>query len=135
METRAPGGIVPRDRWSRPVIAAATEVHRVLGPGLLESVYRLALAQEMRERGIPFEQEKTVPIRYRGLVLVTGLQIDLLVANELIVEPLSADTITDWHRARLLTHLRFTGCRRGILINFNVADLRRGIQKIALPPR
>jgi GxxExxY protein len=124
---------MPRDRWSRPVIAAAMEVHRVLGPGLLESVYRLALAQEMRDRGIPFEQQKTVPIRYRGLVLVTGLQIDLLVNGELIVEALSAETISDWHRARLLTHLKFSGCRRGLLINFNVADLRRGIRKITLP--
>jgi GxxExxY protein len=124
-----------RDRWLRPVLAAATEVHRVLGPGLLDSVYRLALAEEMRNRGVPFEQDKTVPIRYRGLVLVTGLQIDLLVAGELIVEALSVDAITDWHRARLLTHLRFSGCRRGLLINFNVADLPRGIEKITLPGR
>jgi len=124
-----------RDRWSRPVVAAASEVHRVLGPGLLDSVYRLALAEEMRNASIPFEQDKTVPIRYRGLVLVTGLQIDLLIAGELIVEALSVDAITDWHRARLLTHLRFSGCRRGLLINFNVADRRRGIQKITLPRR
>jgi len=124
-----------RDRWSRPVIAAATEVHRVLGPGLPDPVYRLALAKEMRNRGIPFEQDKTVPIRYRGLVLVTGLQIDLLIAGELIVEALSVDAITDWHRARLLTHLRFSGCRRGLLINFKVADLPRGIQKITVPAR
>jgi GxxExxY protein len=124
-----------RDRWLRPVLAAATEVHRVLGPGLLDSVYRLALAEEMRNRGVPFEQDKTVPIRYRGLVLVTGLQIDLLVAGELIVEALSVDAITDWHRARLLTHLRFSGCRRGLLINFNVADLPRGTEKITLPGR
>ncbi|OLC71823.1 MAG: hypothetical protein AUG04_00875 [Deltaproteobacteria bacterium 13_1_20CM_2_69_21] len=124
-----------RDRWSRPVVAAASEVHRVLGPGLLDSVYRLALAEEMRNASIPFEQDKTVPIRYRGLVLVTGLQIDLLVAGELIVEALSVDAVTDWHRARLLTHLRFSGCPRGLLINFNVADLRRGIQKITLPRR
>jgi len=124
-----------RDRWSRPVVAAASEVHRVLGPGLLDSVYRLALAEEMRNASIPFEQDKTVPIRYRGLVLVTGLQIDLLVAGELIVEALSVDAVTDWHRARLLTHLRFSGCPRGLLINFNVADLRRGIQKFTLPRR
>ena len=124
-----------RDRWTRPVIAAATEVHRVLGAGLLESVYRLALVEELRNRGIPFEQNKTVPIRYRSLVLVTGLEIALLVAGQLIVETLSADRITDWHRARLLTHLKFSRCRSGLLINFNVAHLSRGIRKIFLPTR
>jgi len=121
-----------RDRWTRPVIAAATEVHGALGPGLLESVYRLALVEELRDRGIPFEQDKTVPIRYRGLVLVTGLEIALLVGDALIVETLSTDRITDWHRARLLTHLKFSGCRSGLLINFNVAHLPRGIRKMSL---
>jgi GxxExxY protein len=121
-----------RDRWTRPVIAAATEVHGALGPGLLESVYRLALVEELRERAIPFEQDKTVPIRYRGLVLVTGLEIGLLVGDALIVETLSTDRITDWHRARLLTHLKFSGCRSGLLINFNVAHLSRGIRKMSL---
>lgn len=121
-----------RDRWMRPVIAAATRVHRALGPGLLESVYRLALVEELRNRGIPFEQDKTVPIRYRGLVLVTGLEIGLLVGGALIVEPLSADRITEWHRARLLTHLKFSGCRSGLLINFNVARLSRGIRRMTL---
>ena len=124
-----------RDRWTRPVIAAATEVHRVLGAGLLESVYRLALVEELRNRRIPFEQNKTVPIRYRSLVLVTGVEIELLVAGQLIVETLSAERITDWHRARLLTHLKFSGCRSGLLINFNVARLSRGIRKIFLHTR
>ena len=121
-----------RDRWTRPVIAAAKEVHGALGPALLESVYRLALVEELRDRGIPFEQDKTVPIRYRGLVLVTGLEIGLLVGGTLIVETLSTDRITDWHRARLLTHLKFSGCRSGLLINFNVAHLSRGIRKMSL---
>jgi len=124
-----------RDRWARPVIAAATEVHRALGPGLLESVYRLALVEELRNRSIPFEQDKTVPIRYRGLVLVTGLEIELLVGKELIVDTLSADRITEWHRARLLTHLKFSGCRSGLLINFNVAHLSRGIRRMFLRNR
>src|SRR5438128_1420877 len=119
-----------RDRWSRRVIAAAAQVHRTLGPGLLEPVYRMALAAELRSRSIPFEENKTVPIRYRGLVLVTGLQLGLVVGGELIVEALSVDEITDWHRARLLTHLRFSRCARGVLINFNVESLRRGVVKI-----
>ena len=119
-----------RDRWSRAVIAAAAEVHRALGPGLVESVYRAALAEELRSRGVPFAQDKTVPIRYRGLVLETGLQLDLLVGGELIVEALAVERITEWHRARLLTHLKFSGCRRGILINFSARDLRRGVRHL-----
>jgi GxxExxY protein len=119
-----------RDRWSRPVIEAAVEVHRVLGPGLLEPVYRLALIEELRRRSIPFEQHKTVPIRYRDLVLVTGLQLDLVVGGELIVDAISVDRITQWHRARTLAHLRFSGCPMALLINFNVPVLKRGVRRL-----
>jgi GxxExxY protein len=123
-----------RDRWSRPVIEAATEVHRLLGRGLVEGIYKLALAEELRRRGIPFEQDKTVPIRYRDLVLVTGLQLELVVGGELIVEAVSVDRVTEWRRAQLHTHVRLSGCAAGLLINFNVAELKRGVRRIA-PPR
>jgi GxxExxY protein len=123
---------LPLDRWSRAVIAAAKEVHRALGRGLPEAVYKAALAEEMRERRLPFEQDKTVPIRYRGLVLVTGIELDLLVGGELIVDCVSVNRITDWHRARLLTHLKFSGCPRGLLINFNASDLESGLRRLAL---
>ncbi|HTO95888.1 MAG TPA: GxxExxY protein [Myxococcales bacterium] len=119
-----------RDRWSRRVVSAAVEVHRALGPGLPGPVYRVALAEELRRRGIPFEEGKTVPIRYRGLVLVTGLELDLVVGEELIVETLSVERITDWHCARLLTHLRLSGCRWGVLINFDAPDLERGVRRM-----
>ena len=119
---------------SREVVISIERPFVIIGERINPTGRKL-LAEEMRNASIPFEQDKTVPIRYRGLVLVTGLQIDLLVAGELIVEALSVDAVTDWHRARLLTHLRFSGCPRGLLINFNVADLRRGIQKITLPRR
>ena len=125
---------MPRDRWSRPVVEAAEEVHRALGTGLPAAVYKAALAEEMRGRGIPFERDKTVPIRYRGLVLVTGIELDLLVGSELIVEALSVDCLTDWHRARLQTHLRFSRYPRGMLINFNVTDLRRGVHRMQRRP-
>ena len=121
-----------RDRWSRRVIAAAQEVHRALGPGLPGHVYRVALAAELRRRGVSFEEGKTVPIRYRGLVLVTGLELDLVVGGEVIVETLSVESITDWHCARLLTHLRLSGCRRGVLINFGADDLEKGIRRMGL---
>jgi len=122
-----------RDPWSRRVVAAAREVHGVLGPGLLETAYKLALAEELRRRGVPFEQDKTVPIRYRDLVLVTGLQLDLVVAGELVVEAVSIERVTDWRRAQLLTHVRLSGYPRGLLINFNVAVFRRGVHRVAAP--
>jgi len=122
-----------RDQWSRPVVEAAAEVHRILGAGLPEGVYRLALLEELRRRNIPFEQDKTVPIRYRDLVLVTGLQLDLVVGGELIVEVVSVDRITGWRRAQLLTHVRLSGCPAGLLINFNVAVLKRGVRRVAVP--
>jgi len=125
---------LPRDRWLLPVVEAAEEVHRALGTGLPAAVYKAALAEEMRGRGIPFERDKMVPIRYRGLVLVTGIELDLLVGSELIVEALSVDRLTDWHRARLQTHLRFSRYPRGMLINFNVTDLRRGVHRMQRRP-
>jgi len=121
-----------RDRWSRPVIEAATEVHRVLGRGLVDTVYRLALAEELRRRSIPFEQDKTVPIRYRDLILVTGLQLELVVGSELIVEVASVERLTEWRRAQLRTHVRLSGCAAGLLINFNVPVLKRGLRRIAV---
>lgn len=121
------------DRWSARVTDAAKEVHRTLGPGLLDTVYKLALAEELRARRVPFARNRTVPIRYRGLVLSTGLQLDLVVGGELLVDVRSVERVTDWHRAQLLTHLRFSGCPSGLLINFNVAVFRRGIWRASLP--
>jgi GxxExxY protein len=111
------------------VIKAAIEVHHTLGPGLLESVYELALAQELAAREIEFERQKPVPFRYRGLVLDTGLRLDFLVAKEIIVELKSVERLSDAHQAQLLTCMKMTGCRVGLLINFNVPVLRRGIRR------
>jgi GxxExxY protein len=122
------------DRWTRPVVEAANEVHRALGPGLPDTVYKLALAEELRSRRVPFARNRTVPIRYRGLVLATGVQLDLVVGGALIVDVHSVERLTDWHRAQLLTHMRFSGCAHGLLINFNVAVLRRGLWRAKPPP-
>ena len=121
------------ERWTRPVIEAAGEVHRALGPGLPDTVYKLALAEELRSRRVPFARNRTVPIRYRDLVLATGLQLDLVVGGTLLVDVHSVERLTDWHRAQLLTHMRFSGCARGLLLNFNVAAMRRGIRRAKLP--
>ncbi|MCA1829530.1 MAG: GxxExxY protein [Myxococcales bacterium] len=118
------------DRWSAPVIGAAIEVHKALGPGLLESVYEFALEEELRVRAIPFERQKPVPIRYRDLVLDAGLRLDFVVGGQLIVELKSVTQLIDIHEAQLLTYMKLTGCPLGLLINFNVAILRRGIRRL-----
>ncbi len=117
------------DRWSERVIGAAIEVHRTLGPGLLESVYETALAAEFSDRGIPFERQKAVPIRYRGIVLDGGLRLDFLIGGELILELKTVDRLTDIHRAQILTYMKVTGCPVGLLINFNTAFLKTGIKR------
>ncbi len=117
------------DRWSGPVIGAAIEVHRTLGPGLLESVYEVAICEELRSRGIPFERQTRIPIRYRGLVLDPGLRLDLLIGDALVLELKSVDRINELHEAQLLTYLRLAHKRVGLLINFDVPVLRRGIRR------
>jgi len=117
------------DRWSEPVIGAAIEVHRTLGPGLLESVYEVALCEELRSRGIPFERQKAVPIRYRGLILDVGLRLDVLVGDQLVLELKSVDHIHEIHEAQLLTYLRLAHKPVGLLINFDVPLLKRGIRR------
>jgi GxxExxY protein len=119
-----------KDLWSERVIGAAISVHRALGPGLLESVYQLCLAQELAEQRIPFETQKVIPIRYRGLVLDAGIRLDLLVAGELVVELKSVDRLLDVHSAQLLTYLKLGNYPLGLLINFNVPLLKNGIRRI-----
>jgi GxxExxY protein len=121
------------DRWTRRVLESAREVHRALGSGLPDTVYKLALAEELRSRRVPFARNRTVPIRYRGLVLATGLHLDLVVGGALVVEVHSVQRLSDWHRAQLLTHLRFSGCARGLLLNFGVTGRGPGIWRAKLP--
>ncbi|MFN2548935.1 MAG: GxxExxY protein [Myxococcales bacterium] len=111
------------------VIGAAIAVHRELGPGLLESVYELALAEELKTREIPFERQRPVPIRYKGLVLDAGLRLDFVVARAVVVELKSVDRLIDVHEAQTLTYLKLSGFPVGLLINFNVPILRRGIRR------
>ena len=114
------------------VIGAAIEVHRTLGPGLLESVYELALEQELIARNISFERQKPVPIRYRGLVLDMGLRLDFVIGGEIVVELKSVERLIDIHRSQILTYLKLSGCKVGLLINFNVPILKNGIRRYVL---
>ena len=111
------------------VIGAAIEVHRQLGPGLLESAYRECLCRELVLRGIPFEREKPLPLEYKGIHLECGYRMDLLVAGSVVVEIKSVEALAPVHDAQLLTYLRLGGWRVGLLINFNVAVLKTGIHR------
>jgi GxxExxY protein len=114
------------------IIGAAIEVHKHLGPGLLEEIYRLCLAREFDLRGIKFEMEKPLPIEYKGVKLASEYRLDLLVEGKVVVELKSVDEITDVHKAQLLTYMKLTGCKVGLLINFNVSLLVNGLERMVL---
>src|SRR5260370_31009159 len=111
------------------VIGAAIEVHRQLGPGLLESAYLGCLYRELVLRGISFEREKPLPLEYKGIRLESGYRLDLLVAGRVVVEVKSVEALAPVHDAQLLTYLRLGGWWVGLLINFNVAALKSGIHR------
>lgn len=111
------------------VIGAAIEVHRQLGPGLLESAYRECLCRELVLRGIPFEREKSLPLEYKGVHLECGYRLDFLVAGRVVAEIKAVGALAPVHDAQLLTYLRLGGWRLGLLINFNVAVLKSGIHR------
>jgi GxxExxY protein len=115
---------------SHEVIGAAIEVHRVLGPGLLESVYSVALCRELWVRGISTERQVPIPVRYKGADLGCQLRLDLLVERKVIVEAKTVAKLISSHRTQLLTYLRLTNLWLGLLINFNVDVLRDGIRRV-----
>jgi GxxExxY protein len=112
------------------IIGAAIEVHRHLGPGLLESVYEAALAYEIANRGISVERQKPVPLVYKGLKFDEGFRLDLLVASEVVVELKCVDVILPIHEAQLISYLKLTGLKVGLLINFKVPVLKQGIKRL-----
>src|SRR5271170_414924 len=109
------------------IIGAAIEVHRHLGPGLLESVYEECMCQELRLRDIPFLRQIELPVIYKGLETGGKYRIDLIVANEVVVELKAVEPLLSVHEAQLLTYLKLTEKRVGLIINFNVPVLHRGI--------
>jgi len=114
------------------VIGAAIEVHRALGPGLLESAYEECLCRELALRRIPFERQRPLPVEYKGALLDCGYRLDLLVADRVVVEVKSVEIVLPIHEAQLLTYLRLGGWKVGLLINFNVPILKRGIHRKVL---
>jgi GxxExxY protein len=115
---------------SHQVVGAAIEVHRLLGPGLLESVYEAALCKELTLRGVRCARQNSLPVIYKGQLLDCELRLDLLVEGALIVEVKSVDRILSIHKAQLLTYLRLQNLCVGLLINFNVQLVRDGIRRV-----
>ncbi len=120
------------NRISHTVIGAAMEVHRGLGPGLLESAYESCLAHELTERRIGYDRQKTLPVVYKGLRIESGYRIDLLIENVLVVELKAIEATLPVHEAQLLTYLRLGGWKLGLLLNFNVPLLKDFIKRFLL---
>ncbi len=114
------------------IIGAAIEVHRALGPGLLESAYQLCLAQECRLQKLPFEEQVALKLNYKGIALESGYRIDFVFDNRVVVELKALEQVLPVHEAQLLTYLKLTGIRVGLLINFNTPVLKDGIYRRAL---
>jgi GxxExxY protein len=122
----------PEQSLTGQIIAAAMEVHRALGPGLLESVYQACLARELQLRNVDFVQQIELPVSYKDVRLDLGYRIDLVVGNRVVVELKSVQEILPVHEAQLLTYMHLTNVRVGLLINFNVAILKKGIKRRVL---
>jgi len=114
------------------IIGAAMEVHRTLGPGLLESTYEMCLCRELNIRGIPFERQVPIPVEYKGVKLDCGYRADIVVDGRILVEIKAIDSLLSVHDAQLLTYLSLGGWNIGLLINFNVELLKRGLRRRVL---
>jgi GxxExxY protein len=113
------------------IIAAAIEVHRVLGPGLLESAYEECLCHEFELRGIHYERQKLLPVQYKGTTLDCGYRLDILVQGRIILELKCVEKLVPIHEAQLLTYLRLSGIKTGLLINFTTPLLKDGIKRLS----
>lgn len=120
------------DLVTREIIGKAIAIHRVLGPGLLESVYEYFLAHELRKGGLNVQQQKPIPVEYDGQVVDLGFRPDLIVNNEVIVEVKAVQKLAPIHEAQLLSYLRLTNIERGLLINFHAYRLTDGIKRLSL---
>jgi len=114
------------------IIGAAIEIHRLVGPGLLESAYEECMAHELTLRSIPYERQKALPLVYKAVKLDCGYRADLIVGGRVVVELKAVESLAPIHQAVVLTYLRMSGCKIGLLINFNVPVLKDGIKRLLL---
>jgi len=124
--------VIEDDPFTRKIIGLAIEVHRHLGPGLLESTYQNCLAHEFQVNGIDFVSEAALPVHYKGCDLDCGYRIDLLVENRLIIELKSVEKVNPIHKAQILTYMKLSAISTGLLINFNVKRLVDGIERFVI---
>lgn len=120
------------EQLTEGIIGAAIEVHRELGPGLLESVYEECLCHELTLRDIAFERQVDLPVTYKGIELSCGYRMDLVIGDTVVAELKTVEKLLPIHEAQLLTYLRLSGKRIGLLLNFNAAVLRDGIKRMVL---
>jgi len=120
------------NQTTEAIIGAAIEVHKHLGPGLLESAYEECLCHELSLRNIPFQRQNPLPVVYKGTRLNCGYRIDLLVKNEVVVELKAVESIAPIHEAQVLTYMRLGGWKVGLIINFNVPIVVKGIKRLVL---
>lgn len=118
------------NQLTESIIGAAIEVHRTLGPGLLESAYEQCLCHELACREVAFERQRALPVHYKGVRLDCGYRLDLLVGGRVVVETKAVDSLEPIHEAQMLTYLKLGGWQVGLLINFNVAVLRHGLRRL-----
>ena len=118
------------NQLSSKIIGAAIEVHKALGPGLLESAYEKCLCHELKLRGLSFDNQKSLPLIFKGEELDCGYRLDIVVDNAIILELKACEKIEPIHKAQLLTHLKLSGLRLGLVLNFNVPTMRDGIVRI-----
>ncbi len=116
---------------SKVIFDAALKIHRVLGPGLLESAYEECLYYELVQAGLLVEKQKPLPLVYEAIKLDAGYRVDLMVEKKVIIDVNAVEAITDVHLAQVLTYLKLSGCKLGLLINFNVTMLKNGVRRIA----
>ena len=115
---------------SKIIFDSALKVHRVLGPGLLESAYEECLFYELSKTGLLIERQKPLPLVYEEVRLDIGYRVDLMLNQKVIIELKAVETITDVHLAQILTYLKLSGCKLGMLINFNVVLIKKGIKRV-----
>jgi GxxExxY protein len=122
---------VDENEIGRRTLGLAIQVHKVLGPGLLESAYEACLAHELSKAGMDFERQLLLPLTYDGVAIEQGYRLDLLVMRRVVLEIKTVDKLIDVHRAQLLSYLKLGGYRLGYLLNFNVSTMRDGIVRMA----
>ncbi len=125
-------GEVEQELWAKNIVDAAYQVHRQLGPGLLEKIYESCLAYELSERGLDVQRQVSVPVIYKDIEFNEGFRIDLLVENQIIIELKASEQATPLWQAQLLSYMKLTNRKRGFLINFNTPLIKNGIQRYRL---